>query len=187
MSPPVISIESTRSRKGPLVLLVALMICIVASCIATYMVYGERIVYRERTSVRVWASAGVDSPGRTSAGPHDPPHWFAAMHRKSSRNIKMKARSEYTLGMVLVVMPRETALTLDSRGRGGWSISESTGREILVETGRISVGAQVFQPKNGRIVVIDGKGVASQHAFETAAQSSTQMQAAVDAFLAGQK
>jgi hypothetical protein len=178
---------SVRSRKGPLVLLVALVICVVTSCVGAFLVYGEQVVYRRWNSVRVWASPEVEPRGVTSVGPHDLPHWFAAMHRHAQRNIKMKTRNDYTLGMVLVVLPRESEVTLESRGRGGWSITESTGRGILVETGRISVGRDVFSAANGRLVLIDPSGVATQHAFESKAQNATEMQSAVNAFLAARE
>lgn len=186
MSAPAIILphEVARPRKGAIVLLVVLIVCVLGSGTAAFLILGDQVVYRRWSSVRVWASPEVEPRGTTSAGPRDLPHWFAAVHRDAQRNIMMKTRNDYTLGMVLVVLPRETAVSLDSRGRGGWYISESTSRELVVETGRISVGRDVFTAANGRLVLIDSTGAPSQHAFETKAQNLAEMQAAVDAFLA---
>jgi hypothetical protein len=176
-------------------IVIVLALLVIGSGTGAFLVYGDRIYYRQWTSVRTWSrpvddvdlrrEGGLESHGRRYL-------WYAAMHRSAQRSIRMKTHNDFSLGMVLVVLPREGSDISQGKGGQAWYMSESVTapgrrtamRELVVETKLVRVGAETFMAQDGRLVLIDGQGNASQHSFETGAQSAAQMQAVVEEFLA---
>lgn len=177
------------SRRVAWLLVAALTVLIVGSSTGAYLAYGDRVYFRQWTSVRTWQRPKDDIDLRVEGGLDNRRYqWYAAMHRSAQRSIRMRTHSDYTLGMVLVVLPRkDTTRDSISSAKGGhaWYMTDTVRpREIVVETTQVRVGDETFGDDQGRLVLIDRDGKCSQHGFATDAQSSAQMQAAVEEFLA---
>lgn len=179
-----------RRRVG-LLLLVVFLIATALSCAAGVLLFGNRVYYRDWNSVRTWSRPKPDTgllppPGDVSQ------NWYATVDRHSKRSILMKTDNDYALGMILIVRSENSTVegyAQRQRRARWWKLTETTGngrdqRRIEVRADSILVGEIEFSRSAGRLVLIDENGDVTQHAFTTEAQSSAQLEADVQKFIA---
>ncbi|MCA8916474.1 MAG: hypothetical protein KDB90_13775 [Planctomycetes bacterium] len=166
------------------VLIVVLVAAALGSCVAGLFILGKDVYLRDRVSVRAWSNSAKPSRQTGVAVATVPAwDWYAVVDRRTRTNLTFRRRRDYSLGMVLVVLPPMTPTGAYSHAQQEWTMQLPGSDSARVTRDVVQVAGTTFYAAGGRLVLVDADGRARQFPFKSEVRSEQQLESEIARFL----